>query len=54
MCQVNVGDSFIEKRYLNPDSERSDIGSLGAIMMELMKPTIYAQSEAEGLRQVEN
>ncbi|KAL9631870.1 MAG: hypothetical protein Q9164_005656 [Protoblastenia rupestris] len=38
---ANVGDSFIEKRQLNPDSERNDIRSLGAIMMELMEPTTY-------------
>ncbi len=41
MCQANVGDSFIEKRQLNPDSERNDVRSLGAIMMELMEPTTY-------------
>lgn len=41
MCQANVGDSFIEKRRLNPDSERNDVRSLGAIMMELMEPTTY-------------
>ncbi len=41
MCQANIGDSFIEKRQLNPDSERNDIRSLGAIMMELMEPTTY-------------
>ena len=41
MCQANVGDSFIEKRQFNPDSERNDVRSLGAIMMELMEPTTY-------------
>ena len=41
MCQANVGDSFIEKRQLNLDSERNDVRSLGGIMMELMEPTIY-------------
>ena len=41
MCQANVGDSFIEKRLFNPDSERNDVRSLGAIMMELMEPTTY-------------
>jgi len=41
MCQANVGDSFIEKRQLNPDSERDDVRGLGAIMMELMEPTTY-------------
>ncbi|MCJ1422777.1 hypothetical protein MMC29_000657 [Sticta canariensis] len=38
---ANVGDSFIEKRLFNPDSERNDVRSLGAIMMELMEPTTY-------------
>ena len=41
MCQANVGDSFIENRQLNPDSERNDIRSIGDIMMELMEPTTY-------------
>ena len=41
MCQANVGDSFIEKRQLNRDSERNDVRSLGAIMMKLMEPTTY-------------
>lgn len=38
---ANVGDSFIENRRLNPDSERNDIRSLGAVMMELMEPITY-------------
>lgn len=41
ICQANVGDSSIEKRQLNPDSERNDNRSLGALMMELMEPTTY-------------
>lgn len=41
MCQANVGDSFVEKRQLNPDSARNDIRSLGAIMMEMMELTTY-------------
>jgi len=41
MDQANIGDSFIEERQLNPDSERNDICSLGAVMMELMEPTTY-------------
>ena len=41
MYQANVGDSFIEKRLFNPDSERNDVRSLGAIMMELMEPITY-------------
>ena len=38
---ANVGDSLIEKRQLDQNSERNDVRSIGAIMMELMEPTTY-------------
>ncbi len=38
---ANIGDSFIENRRLNSDSERNNIRSLGAIIIELIEPIIY-------------
>ena len=57
MCQASVGDSFVEKRQLDPDIAHNDICSFRAFTMEMMGAYAikFGRSvhETEGLRQVE-